>query len=100
MTQTLLDKRRYDVLNAVSLKKMATAAAVSEIVDLGTDQVRDILAELAEGEGLPASLMDRLKTVRIAMAGGFDSLNVAAASAIALHQFSRYSRQAPLTRSE
>lgn len=53
-----------------------------------------------EGEGLPASLMDQLKTVRIAMAGGFDSLNVAAASAIALHQFSRYSRQAPLTPSE
>ncbi|TIX95211.1 MAG: RNA methyltransferase, partial [Mesorhizobium sp.] len=30
-----------------------------------------------------------LRTVRIAMAQGFDSLNVAAASAIALHHFSR-----------
>ena len=29
-----------------------------------------------EGEGLPTALMDQLKTVRIAMAGGFDSLNV------------------------
>ena len=38
-----------------------------------------------EGEGLPADLLARLKTVRIAMAEGFDSLNVAAASAIALH---------------
>jgi tRNA G18 (ribose-2'-O)-methylase SpoU len=41
-----------------------------------------------EGEGLPDTLLARLKTVRIAMAKGFDSLNVAAASAIALHHFS------------
>jgi len=41
-----------------------------------------------EGEGLPETLMSRLRTVRIAMAPGFDSLNVAAASAIALHHFS------------
>ncbi|UVC17653.1 TrmH family RNA methyltransferase [Mesorhizobium onobrychidis] len=41
-----------------------------------------------EGEGLPESLLARLRTVRIDMAEGFDSLNVAAASAIALHYFS------------
>ena len=41
-----------------------------------------------EGEGLPKSLLARLQTVRIDMAQGFDSLNVAAASAIALHHFS------------
>ncbi len=41
-----------------------------------------------EGEGLPESLLARLRTVRIGMAQGFDSLNVAAASAIALHHFS------------
>ncbi|OHV86031.1 TrmH family RNA methyltransferase [Mesorhizobium sp. ORS 3428] len=41
-----------------------------------------------EGEGLPAALLNRLRTVRIGMAEGFDSLNVAAASAIALHHFS------------
>ena len=40
-----------------------------------------------EGDGLPAPLLDRLKTVRIGMAKGFDSLNVAAASAITLHHF-------------
>jgi tRNA G18 (ribose-2'-O)-methylase SpoU len=39
-----------------------------------------------EGEGLPDFLLSRLKTVRISMAPGFDSLNVAAASAIALHR--------------
>ncbi|MHA6641645.1 TrmH family RNA methyltransferase [Mesorhizobium sp. A623] len=42
-----------------------------------------------EGEGLPGPLLERLETVRIAMAKDFDSLNVAAASAIALHHFSR-----------
>lgn len=41
-----------------------------------------------EGEGLPKNLLERLKTVRIAMRDDFDSLNVAAASAIALHHFS------------
>jgi tRNA G18 (ribose-2'-O)-methylase SpoU len=41
-----------------------------------------------EGEGLPEDLLSRLNTVRIGMAQGFDSLNVAAASAIALHHFS------------
>ena len=37
-----------------------------------------------EGAGLPGSLIDRLVSVRIPIAAGFDSLNVAAASAIAL----------------
>ncbi|MER8384199.1 RNA methyltransferase [Mesorhizobium sp. M0166] len=41
-----------------------------------------------EGEGLPESLLARLQTLRIGMAQGFDSLNVAAASAVALHHFS------------
>jgi tRNA G18 (ribose-2'-O)-methylase SpoU len=41
-----------------------------------------------EGEGLPEGLLARLRTVRIKMTEGFDSLNVAAASAIALHHFS------------
>ena len=41
-----------------------------------------------EGEGLPENLLARLHTVRIGMAQGFDSLNVAAASAVALHHFS------------
>ena len=41
----------------------------------------------AEGEGLPERLLKELNTVRIGMTDGFDSLNVAAASAIALHHF-------------
>ena len=39
----------------------------------------------AEGPGLPASVMARARGVRIEMAGGFDSLNVATASGVVLH---------------
>lgn len=38
-----------------------------------------------EGEGLPAGLIAELRSVRIEMAAGFDSLNVATAAGIALH---------------
>lgn len=43
----------------------------------------------SEGPGLPDSLLRRLTTVRIGMRDDFDSLNVAAASAIALHRLWR-----------
>jgi len=39
-----------------------------------------------EGDGLPHALMEKMRTARIAMAPGFDSLNVATAAAIALHE--------------
>jgi tRNA G18 (ribose-2'-O)-methylase SpoU len=38
-----------------------------------------------EGEGLPASILGRLRTARIEMAPGFDSLNVAVSASIAMH---------------
>jgi tRNA G18 (ribose-2'-O)-methylase SpoU len=38
-----------------------------------------------EGPGLPASILARVETVRIPMAGDFDSLNVATTSGIVLH---------------
>lgn len=41
----------------------------------------------SEGEGLPTDILDRVQSVRIAMTEGFDSLNVGATSAIALHRF-------------
>lgn len=43
----------------------------------------------SEGHGLPDALMSRLTTVRIPIAEDFDSLNVAAASAVALHRLWR-----------
>jgi len=40
----------------------------------------------AEGPGLPEAVLQRSRTVRIDMAGDFDSLNVATTSGIVLHQ--------------
>jgi len=38
-----------------------------------------------EGPGLPGPILERTKTLRIAMANGFDSLNVATCAALVLH---------------
>ena len=56
--------------------------------DIRTTERRERMALYlgTEGDGLPAELLARLETVRIPIAAGFDSLNVAAASAIALHE--------------
>jgi tRNA G18 (ribose-2'-O)-methylase SpoU len=43
----------------------------------------------AEGPGLAGELLTRTTAVRIAMAGGFDSLNVATTSGIVLHRLAR-----------
>jgi tRNA G18 (ribose-2'-O)-methylase SpoU len=43
----------------------------------------------AEGPGLAEAVLARTKTVRIAMAGGFDSLNLATTSGIVLHAVTR-----------
>jgi tRNA G18 (ribose-2'-O)-methylase SpoU len=40
----------------------------------------------SEGPGLPSEIMARVRTLGIPMAGGFDSLNVAVTSALALYQ--------------
>ncbi|HEY3887711.1 MAG TPA: RNA methyltransferase, partial [Caulobacteraceae bacterium] len=45
-----------------------------------------------EGAGLDEALLRRARTVAIPMAAGWDSLNVAAASAIVLHQLTRAER--------
>jgi tRNA G18 (ribose-2'-O)-methylase SpoU len=63
-------------------------AGKAEIADLAPS-ARMALVLGTEGEGLPAALLAKLETVRIGMAPGFDSLNVAAASAVALHHIWR-----------
>ena len=42
-----------------------------------------------EGEGLPETLLSRLKTARIPMQTGLDSLNVATTAAVALYELTR-----------
>ncbi|MGK6321725.1 TrmH family RNA methyltransferase [Sphingomonas sp. DT-51] len=50
----------------------------------------------AEGPGLSAALLARTRTVRIAMAHGFDSLNVATTSGIVLHHLASAAPSAPM----
>lgn len=49
----------------------------------------------AEGPGLPAKILEQIHTVRIAMAGGFDSLNVATTSGIVLFRVAAAHRRGP-----
>jgi tRNA G18 (ribose-2'-O)-methylase SpoU len=74
---TALDGAGFSVL-------ALSPAGKAEIADLAP-AARTALVLGSEGEGLPAGLLSKLGTVRIGMAPGFDSLNVAAASAVALH---------------
>ncbi|MDN5927772.1 MAG: RNA methyltransferase [Hyphomicrobiales bacterium] len=70
-----------------SVFALSPAGAV-EIADLvPTRRVALVLG--SEGEGLPIGLLSKLGTMRIGMAPGFDSLNVATASAVALHHLWR-----------
>jgi tRNA G18 (ribose-2'-O)-methylase SpoU len=56
---------------------------------------RTALLLVAEGPGLSDAALARAKGVRIAMAGGFDSLNVATASGVALHRIALSLRSGP-----
>jgi tRNA G18 (ribose-2'-O)-methylase SpoU len=62
-------------------------SGTSDLVDLRRPPRAAVLFG-AEGPGLPDALLARAHTVRIAMAGGFDSLNVATASGVVLHHLS------------
>lgn len=73
---------------------MTTGFGLVGLSPSGTTDIRDArrperlaLFLGAEGPGLPPDLLKRLDTIRISMAPGFDSLNVSAAAAIALHHF-------------
>lgn len=63
-------------------------AGHDDIADIGRDG-RTALWLGSEGHGLTAATMARMRTARIAMSSGFDSLNVATAGAIALHRLWR-----------
>lgn len=78
-----------DLLDDAGFRQLAlTPAGVSNLADIAPGG-RTALYLGAEGPGLPTALIERLQPVRIAMSRDFDSLNVAAASAIALHRLWR-----------
>jgi tRNA G18 (ribose-2'-O)-methylase SpoU len=67
------------------------ALSPSGTVEIGeiTPGDRVALVMGTEGEGLPASILDRFRSARIAQAAGLDSLNVGTASGIALYHLAR-----------
>ena len=77
-----------DVLEAARFEVIALTPSASEPLAALRPGGRRALLLGSEGPGLPQRIIDRCRPVGIAMAGGFDSLNVAATSAIALHQLS------------
>jgi tRNA G18 (ribose-2'-O)-methylase SpoU len=74
------------LLETYGFEALALSPSGSQDIADITRAPRTALVLGAEGPGLPPGLMAGMTTVRIAMAPGFDSLNVAAASAVALHR--------------
>ena len=73
----LLSEAGFDIM-ALS---PSGSSALNEVTPAG----KTALLLGAEGAGLPQGILNTVRTVRIPMAPGFDSLNVATASGIALH---------------
>ncbi|KPL54172.1 RNA methyltransferase [Prosthecomicrobium hirschii] len=74
-----------ELVRAAGLEPVAlTPSGAETLADL-PDLPRAALLFGTEGPGLPAATIARCRGIRIPMAGGFDSLNVATTSGIVLH---------------
>jgi tRNA G18 (ribose-2'-O)-methylase SpoU len=81
-----------DLVAALEAGGFAPLALTPGAPERLADMARPARAALllgAEGPGLPADVLARARQVSIPMAAGWDSLNVAAASAVALHELTR-----------
>jgi tRNA G18 (ribose-2'-O)-methylase SpoU len=83
------DTALFETLDRAGFTQIALSPGGKSDIGELTRTGRTALYLGTEGEGLPPGLMARMKTARISMSESFDSLNVAAASAIALHRFWR-----------
>jgi tRNA G18 (ribose-2'-O)-methylase SpoU len=81
-----------DQLEAAGVEVIALSPSAREPLTALRREGRQALLVGSEGPGLPDAIMDRIRTVGIPMAGGFDSLNVATSAAIALHHLSDVAR--------
>jgi tRNA G18 (ribose-2'-O)-methylase SpoU len=82
------------VLQDAGFEPLALSPAGRELLASVTPPARAAVLLGAEGPGLPPELMARTRTLRIPMSPGWDSLNVAVAGAIALHQLASSGNQA------
>lgn len=78
-----------DALEMSGFRTLALSPSGPETLESVAPAPRTALLLGAEGPGLPPEITARAKAVRIEMAAGFDSLNVATASGIALYEVSR-----------
>jgi tRNA G18 (ribose-2'-O)-methylase SpoU len=74
-----------DLLVGANFDPVALSPTATTLLSGLTPSARLALLLGAEGHGLPAAILQRAPSVAIAMAGRFDSLNVAVTSGIALH---------------
>lgn len=74
------------LLERHGLEPVALSPAGETVLSALRPPPRAALLLGAEGPGLPETMLARCRTVSIPMSGGFDSLNVATTSGIALHQ--------------
>ena len=74
---------------ALDLEALALSPGAVETLDALTVPTRVLLILGTEGPGLDATTLARARPVRIPMAPGFDSLNVATAAGIALQTIAR-----------
>ena len=72
-------------LEAASFEVIALSPSGRDVLSHIKPARRTALLLGAEGPGLPPDVLARTRTVSIPMSGGFDSLNVATTSGIALH---------------
>jgi tRNA G18 (ribose-2'-O)-methylase SpoU len=75
-------------LETAGFESLALSPSGREDIDAVAAAPRSALLLGAEGPGLPQAILERVRTVRISMRAGFDSLNVATTSGIALHRLS------------
>jgi len=76
-------------LEAASFEVIALSPSGREVLSQVRSSRRTAILLGAEGPGLPEEVLARTRTVSIPMSGGFDSLNVATTSGIALHHLTR-----------
>lgn len=76
-------------LQAANFRVLAMTPSATTSLDRAPVGGRVAVVLGTEGPGLPAELIARCEPVGIRMSGGFDSLNVAVAGALALHHFAR-----------
>jgi tRNA G18 (ribose-2'-O)-methylase SpoU len=91
-TRTASAEAMVQTLQAESFEVIALSPSGKEILSQVRPARRTALLLGAEGPGLPPELLARTRTVSIPMSGGFDSLNVATTSGIALHHLSQVER--------